>query len=128
MFFRSGSPAIDNYDFLKRFGTLYDFLIDLLSEIMDIIKATKEQSEIIKKINKLGSFVLLEEESIYKEKSSGVVKKAKTKMQRKKIISSQKSVINNAVKLHDKEVLLLMRLYIEISCLEIWKMFTKTRI
>ena len=95
---------------------------------MDIIKATKEQSEIIKKINKLGSFVLLEEESIYKEKSSGVVKKAKTKMQRKKIISSQKSVINNAVKLHDKEVLLLMRLYIEIFCLEIWKMFTKTRI
>ena len=69
---------------------------------MDIIKATKEQSEIIKKINKLGSFVLLEEESIYKEKSSGVVKKAKTKVQRKKIISSQKSVINNAVKLHDK--------------------------
>ena len=69
---------------------------------MDIIKATKKQSEMTKKIKELGSFVLLEAESIYKEKSSGVVKKAKTKTQRKKIISSQKSVNNNAVKVHDK--------------------------
>ena len=30
LLFKSGSPAIDNSDFFKRFGTLYD-LIDLLS-------------------------------------------------------------------------------------------------
>ena len=67
LFFRSGNLTIDNYDFLKRFGTLYDFLIDLLNEKIHIFKATKEQSEITKKLNELGGFVLLEEESINKK-------------------------------------------------------------
>ena len=43
-----------------------------------------------------------EEKSIGKEKSKGAIKKAKTKTQRRKIVPSQKSVINNAIKLHDK--------------------------
>ena len=32
LFFKAGNPIINNYHFLKRFGTLYDFLIDLLNE------------------------------------------------------------------------------------------------
>ena len=46
--FRTDNPIINNYDFYKRFGTLHDFLIDLLNERIDIIKASQEQSEIIK--------------------------------------------------------------------------------
>ena len=46
LIFKTGNPA---YDFLKRFGTLYDFLIYLLNERTDIIKVSKEQSEMIKK-------------------------------------------------------------------------------
>ena len=45
LIFKSGSPAINNSDFLKRFGTLYVFLIDLLNERIDIIKASKEEGE-----------------------------------------------------------------------------------
>ena len=101
LFFRSGSPAIDNYDFLKRFRTLYDFLIDLFNERIGIIKASKEQNEMMKKMNERKDFVLLEEESINKEKRRGVIKKAKTKTQRRKIISSQRSVIKNSLKLFD---------------------------
>ena len=60
---------------MKRFGTLYDFLIDLLNERIGIIKATKEQNEMITKINELGDFVLLEEESINKDKGKNTKKK-----------------------------------------------------
>ena len=87
---------------MKRFGTLYDFLIDLFKERIDITKVRKEQSEMIKIINELGSFVLLEEGSFKKEKSRGAIKKAKRKTQRSEIISLQRSVINNAIRLHDK--------------------------
>ena len=87
---------------MKRFGTLYDFLIDLFKERIDITKVRKEQSEMIKIINELGSFVLLEEGSFKKEKSRDAIKKAKRKTQRSEIISLQRSVINNAIKLHDK--------------------------
>ena len=86
---------------------MYDFLIDLINERTDVIKATKEQTEMIKKINELGSFVLLEEESIKKEKSRGAIKKAKTKTQTREIISLQRSVINNAIKLHDKRKIII---------------------
>ena len=65
LFFKSGNPAIDNYDFFKRFDTLYDFLTDLLDARISIIKAAKEQNEMAT----LGDFVLLEEKSINKEKS-----------------------------------------------------------
>ena len=68
LLFKESNPTIDNYDFLKRFGTLYDFLIDLLNEIIGIIKATEEQNEMITKINEPGNFVLLKEEGINKEK------------------------------------------------------------
>ena len=32
LFFEPGDPIIKNFDFLKRFGTLYDLLLDLLNE------------------------------------------------------------------------------------------------
>ena len=99
LFFKSGNPAIDNYDFFKRFDTLYDFLTDLLDARISIIKAAKEQNEMAT----LGDFVLLEEKSINKEKSGNAIKKVKTKAQERKIILSQKSVIKNEIKLYDKK-------------------------
>ena len=80
LFFKAGNPAID---FLKRFGTLYDFLIDLRNERVGISKARKEQNEMITKINEPGNFVLLEEESINKEKSRGAIKKVKILIKKK---------------------------------------------
>ena len=41
LFFRAGNPAIDNYDMLKRFGTFYGLLVDLLNKEIDTIKASK---------------------------------------------------------------------------------------
>ena len=54
------------------------FLTDLLNERIGIIKAKKEQNEMITKINELGNIVLLE------EKIRGAIKKVKTKTQRRK--------------------------------------------
>ena len=31
LFFKTDNPIIKNFDFLKRFGTLYDLLIDILN-------------------------------------------------------------------------------------------------
>ena len=41
LFFKTGSPATGNYDFLKRFGTLYDLFYDLISEIISTKKVGK---------------------------------------------------------------------------------------
>ena len=60
------------------------FLTDLLNERIGIIKAKKEQNEMITKINELGNIVLLEEKIINKEKIRGAIKKVKTKTQRRK--------------------------------------------
>ena len=49
LFFKTGNPTIDNYDFLKRFGTLYDLFSDLISESISIKKAARKQNEMIKK-------------------------------------------------------------------------------
>ena len=38
LFFRSGNLAFDNYDCYKRFGKLYDLLIDLLNEKINLKK------------------------------------------------------------------------------------------
>ena len=83
LFFKSGRPTIDNYDFFKRFGTLYDLLINLLNERMSLERANEEQNEMIEKIKE--NFVLLEEENISK-KNKGIIKK----IQRRKTFSIQK--------------------------------------
>ena len=61
LFFKTGNPAIDNYDFLKRFDTLYDLFYDLICEAISIKKAAKEKNEMLKKIEELKNFVLSEE-------------------------------------------------------------------
>ena len=92
---------------MGRFDSLYNLLIGSLHEEISIIKAAKEQNEMIEKINELGNFVQSEEKSINEEKSRCAIKKANTKSQIKEIISSQKSVINNAIKLHDKRAIII---------------------
>ena len=49
LLFKSDSLAINNYDSFKRFGTLYDFLIDLLNERINLNKTAIKQNEMIKK-------------------------------------------------------------------------------
>ena len=44
----------------------------------------------------------MKEESIKNENRKGAIEKAKTKTKRREIMSLQKSVINNAVIMHDK--------------------------
>ena len=58
LFFKSDIPTINNYYFLKRLGTLYDFLIDLLNKKTSLKKAVLEQKEIMNKIYELKGFVL----------------------------------------------------------------------
>ena len=65
-----------NFDFLKRFGTLYDLLIDLLNEKMSI-KRAKQQQQMISQIVELWIFIYT-----FGRKNH---KKAKNKMQGKKI-------------------------------------------
>ena len=66
MFFKTDNPLINKFNFLKRFVTLYDLLIDLFNKIISNLKAAKEQNEMLEKINELRNLVLLEEESIKK--------------------------------------------------------------
>ena len=49
VFFKPGDPIIKKFGFLKRFGTLYGLLIDLLSEEISTLKAAKEQDDMLKK-------------------------------------------------------------------------------
>ena len=52
--FKTGDPIIANYDFLKRFGTLHNLLIDLLNEKISTLKVVKGQNEMIKNMSELG--------------------------------------------------------------------------
>ena len=61
LFFKTGDLIVKNFDFLKRFGTLYDLLIDLLKETTKTLKAAKERNEMINKIEELKNFILLNE-------------------------------------------------------------------
>ena len=97
LFFKSGSFTTGNHDFFKRFGTLYDLLIDLLNEKICLRKPNIEQSEMIAKIVGLENFALSEEKI-----NRGTTEKGKTKTQKRKTISIQKSVPSNALRLYDK--------------------------
>ena len=90
LLFKTGNPSINSYDFLKRFGTFYDLLIDLLNEKINIFQEVKEQKEKISKIDELKDFVLLEEQSITKD-----TKKKKTEYY------GTKKCLKNAIKLYD---------------------------
>ena len=54
LLFKTGDPIIANYDFLKRFGTLHNLLIDLLNEKISTLKVVKGQNEMIKNMSELG--------------------------------------------------------------------------
>ena len=102
LIFKTGNLIIKNFDFLKRFGTLYDLLTDLLSEEISTLEAAKEREEMKENINELGNFVLLEKKSIKKNKTEVNIKKGKNMKWRNQILGSQKNVLKNAVKLYDK--------------------------
>ena len=102
LFFKTNNPVINNFDFLKRFGKLYNLLLDLLIEKIDTEEALREQNEMITKIEELGNLVLLDEKSIKAEENKGAKKKEKTKTQRKEILASQRSVLKDALKLYDR--------------------------
>ena len=82
MFLKTGNPIIISFDFLKRFCTLYDLLIDLLNAI-------REQNDLINKIEEVKDFILLEEKGIA-SKNTQSIKRAKTKTQRKEIFRTKK--------------------------------------
>ena len=83
LLFKTGSPVIGNFNFLKNFGTLHDLLVDLLKEKIDTDEALEEQSEIINEIEDLGEVLLLKEKSIKEGKTKGAINKEKTKTKRK---------------------------------------------
>ena len=64
LFFKTGDPVIKNFDVLKRFDALHDLSTDLFNKEISALEAAKEQNKKIEKINELGNFVLLEEESM----------------------------------------------------------------
>ena len=90
MFFKTGNLSISSFDFLKRFSTLSDLLIDLLNEKISIHEAKLEQEEMIGKICKLKSFILLEEEGITEEKAQSNIKKQREKHKEKRFLHYKK--------------------------------------
>ena len=54
------------------------------------------------KTGELKDFILLKEENITKKKTRSTIEKAKTKTQRKEILTVQNSFIKNELKLYDK--------------------------
>ena len=68
LFSKTGDSIINNFDFLKRFGTLYDLLLILLNEKISTLEAPKEQEEMINEIDELKDLVLLEKQNITKKK------------------------------------------------------------
>ena len=120
LFSKAGNHIIKNFGFLKRFGTLYDFLIDLINEKTSTLKAVRKQNEMINKIEELKDFILLEEKSITnKNKNTQSTLKATTKTQRREIFAEQKSVLRDVLKMyHKKKMISLMHLLMKISILE----------
>ena len=45
LFFKTGNSGINSFDFLKRFGTLFDLLIDLLNEKMNIKNKKRQKTK-----------------------------------------------------------------------------------
>ena len=88
LFFKSGLISVENLDFFKRFGTLYDLLIDLLNEKMSINEVIFDQNRMGNKINNLLKILTIEnEKTIFKEKHAFTV---------------EKRVLTNSKKLYDK--------------------------
>ena len=67
LLFRTGNPNIGNCNFLKRFGTFYDLLINLFNEEISSKKAAIEQDVLLDKIDVLENFISLEQEILKKK-------------------------------------------------------------
>ena len=80
--------------FLKRLSTLHSLLIHSV-----------RKDKLLDKIEELKRFILLEKNSIKKEMTKHVIKKAKNKTLRNKIITSQNGLIKNALNLFAKRTL-----------------------
>ena len=92
LFFKTGNSVVKSFDFLKRFVTLHDLLIDLFYLIRKIntLEAAKEQNDMIKKINEIENFVLLKEKSIKKKNTGSAMKKVKNRRERNQTLAAQK--------------------------------------
>ena len=53
LFFKTGNPIIKIFDFLKRFGTLFDLFTNLLDKKINTFRAAEEQKEMINKLEEL---------------------------------------------------------------------------
>ena len=62
--FKTGNPGIKKFDLFKRFLTIFNILINLIKEKITVNEAKQKRKEMIEKIDKLKSFILLKEESI----------------------------------------------------------------
>ena len=49
LLFKTGNPFVGNFGLLKRFGSLYNLLIYLLSEEIRTLRAAKEQTKIMER-------------------------------------------------------------------------------
>ena len=88
MFFKTTGNPTKSFDFLKRFGTLHDLLIDLLNEQISIKEAKKRTRCDDKKVNELSSFT--SSDYFAEERRRNAIKKARTKTQRKEIYEAKK--------------------------------------
>ena len=85
--------VVENVDFLKEFGILYDLLIYLLGNANRIINATEDQINFFKAIHVLKTIIWTMKNDITDQSEE----------QKKKLFWKQASVLNNA------EVLLIQR-------------------
>ena len=84
---------------------MHDLSTDLFNEEISTLGAAKEQNEKIEKINELGNFVLLEEESIKKTQSMSQ-RKQKVKHRQIKLLEYKKEC-KNAIKQYDKRTIII---------------------
>ena len=73
-------------------------LINVINEKIGINETKQEQKDMTDKVD----FILLKEENIAKKNTRSTIEKAKTKTQRKEILTVQNSFIKNELKLYDK--------------------------
>ena len=87
------NPVIRSYDFLENIGTLYNLLINLLSENETILDSSTMQLELTKIIYSLKSIISKKIENITD----------KSKKQKKEIFAAPNSILTNLSELVKKK-------------------------
>ena len=85
--------VVSDYDFFKKFGTLYNLFFNLYTKAVSTEEAVREQNELIKILEELKNFILSKEESIKEKTTKGARKGVKTKAERKEDIKAQRGVL-----------------------------------